>query len=233
MRTSAVQHVLDVLKKEIQSLYAPGDVLPNERVLSERFNVSRNTVREAMIFLEAYQLVEKTQRGARVREPSFEPMFHIFSDAFGPSSKTARDVLAFRRIVEHGVLPEVVAHATEADIAAMEAAIDRMDRARTIREAAQADHDFHAAMLFASDNRVLQQLYKVMAETLVYYLEIGKSVSDNNIKASAQHRAIVAALRARSLESLQAAVGDHFQHSDAVRGREHSILGESDESSAD
>ncbi|WP_322996207.1 FadR/GntR family transcriptional regulator [Castellaniella sp.] len=230
MRTSAVQYVLDILKKEIQSQYSPGDILPKERELAERFDVSRNTVREAMIFLEAYQLVEKTQRGARVREPSFEPMFHIFSDAFGPSSKTAQDVLSFRCIVEHGVLSDVIAHAKEADIQAMEAAIERMDRARTVREAAQADHDFHAAMVFASDNHVLQQLYKIMAETLIYYLEIGKSNADHNVKASAQHRAIVDALRARSLPAMQAAVQGHFQHSDAVRTREHPFIGETDES---
>ena len=220
MRTSAVQHVLDILKKEIQAQYQPGDFLPNERELAERFNVGRNTVREALIFLEAYHLVEKTQRGARVREPSFEPVFHIFSDAFSPSSQTASDVLAFRRIVESGVLPDVVAHATDTDIQTMEAAIDRMDRAPTIREAAQADHDFHAALLNASGNQVLQQLYKVMAGTLTYYLEIGKSNSEHNVKASTQHRHIVDALRARDLSSMQAAVQDHFQHSDSVRTRE-------------
>ena len=217
MRISAVQHMLEVLKKEIQSQYSPGDILPNERELAERFDVSRNTVREALIFLEAYQLIEKTQRGPRVREPGFEPMFHIVSDAFSPTSKTAQDVLRFRRVVEYGVLPDVIINVTDADITNMEAAIARMDRAHTVREAAQADHDFHAAMLHASDNKVFQQLYKVMAATLVYYLEIGKSDSAHNATASAQHRRIVDALRARSLERLQDAVREHFEHSECVR----------------
>lgn len=217
MRTSAVQHVLDILKKEIHANYREGDLLPNERELAEQFNVSRNTVREAVIFLEAYQLVEKTQRGARVRRPSFEPMFHILDDAFEPSARNTRDILNFRRIVESGALPSIIANATEADIQAMEAAIVRMDRALTVAEAAQADYDFHAAMVFGSGNQVLKQLYSVMSRTLVYYLEIGKSDSAHSVQTSIEHRHIVDALRRRSLPDLTAALFEHFEHSECVR----------------
>ncbi|KKW67165.1 hypothetical protein AAV94_12115 [Lampropedia cohaerens] len=220
MRTSAVQHVLDTLKKDIQGSYKPGDVLPTERELAERFQVGRNTVREAMIFLEAYQLVEKTQRGARVREPSFEPMFHLLNDAFGTTRKTLRDVLRFRRIVEYGCLPDVLLHACEKDIAAMDAANARMDTAMTMHEAAQADHDFHAALLHAAGNEVFSQLYRVMSPTLIYYLEIGKSNSAHNAKATAQHRKIVQALREQSLEGMQQALLEHFAHSEDVSSAE-------------
>ncbi|MDH5857059.1 FadR/GntR family transcriptional regulator [Lampropedia aestuarii] len=221
MRTSAVQHILDILKKEIQTSYKIGDILPNERELAERFGVGRNTVREAVIFLEAYQLVEKTQRGARVRKPSFEPMFHMVEDTFDASSKTAQDVLSFRRIVEFGCLSAVVQHATEDDFIAMDQANDRMDAARTVREAAQADHDFHAALLHSANNEVFSQLYRVMSQTLIYYLEIGKSNTAYNDVSSAQHRAIVQALRARSVAEAQSALRAHFTHSENVRKAEN------------
>lgn len=220
MRTSAVQHVLDVLKKEIQTSYKLGDILPTERELAERFGVGRNTVREAVIFLEAYQLVEKTQRGARVRKPSFEPMFHLVEDSFDASSKTAKDVLDFRRIVEFGCLSAIVDNATEEDFLAMDRANDRMDAARTVREAAQADHDFHAALLHSARNEVLSQLYTVMSPTLIYYLEIGKSNSAFNDLSTAQHRAIVQALRERSVAQAQSAVRAHFTHSEHARQSE-------------
>lgn len=220
MRTSAVQHVLELLKKEIHTQYRVGDLLPNERELAEKFDVSRNTVREAITFLEAYQLVEKTQRGARVRRPSFEPMFHILDDAFEPSARMTRDVLAFRRIVESGALPAVIANAKESDIVAMEQAIDRMHRALTVGEAAQADHDFHAAMVNASGNEVLRQLYSVMSRTLIYYLEIGKTSSDDTEQTCIEHRGIVTALRNRSLPEISTALHTHFDHSENVRNRE-------------
>lgn len=216
MRTSAVQHVLDALKKEIQAHYRPGDVLPNERDLSERFGVSRNTVREAMIFLEAYQLVEKTQRGARVRKPSFEPAFYVLDGAFTPDAKTLQDVLIFRRMVEMGSLSTVLAHIQDKDIDAMDEAVDRMEHAMTVHEAAQADHDFHATMVCASGNSVLEQLYSMLSKTLIYYLEIGKSSSKHNSESCAQHRRIIKALRERSLENLQNAVMEHFQYSESV-----------------
>ncbi|MHB8620567.1 MAG: GntR family transcriptional regulator [Chloroflexota bacterium] len=51
-----------------QGFFEPGDSLPPERELIERFNVSRTTIRQAMDALEASDLVERIQgRGTFVR----------------------------------------------------------------------------------------------------------------------------------------------------------------------
>ena len=53
----------------IQGTYGPGDTLPSERDLAGQFEVNRSSVREAILRLEAWGLVEVKQGGGtRVRD---------------------------------------------------------------------------------------------------------------------------------------------------------------------
>ncbi len=219
-RVSAVKSILDVLRREILSSMKPGDLLPNERSLAERFGVGRNTIREAMIFLEAYGLVEKTQRGPRVTDVdrSFAYFFTTFDNGFDRSIATYRDLIDFRRHLELGVLDKVFANVTDQDVAALDEIVERMGRALTASEAAATDYDFHAKMIEISGNSVLQRLYKVMASTLTYYMEIGKPKYAT--ETVVRHRQIVDALRRRSRDELEAAARHHFDYSEHVLNTE-------------
>jgi GntR family transcriptional regulator len=63
--------VADALRDEIRrGLYAPGDQLPSERDLRDRFKVSTNTIRAAIVQLRAEGLVASHQgRGVFVQDP--------------------------------------------------------------------------------------------------------------------------------------------------------------------
>lgn len=219
-RVSAVQSILDVLKREILSSMKPGDLLPNERALAERFQVGRNTIREAMIFLEAYGLVEKTQRGARVgdAEQAFAYFFATFDSGFDRSITTYRDLVEFRRHLELGIVGKVFDNITDIDLAALDRIVDRMGRALTASEAALADYDFHARMVGISGNTILIRLYRVMRETLIYYMEIGKT--KYALETENRHRQIVEALRSRSREAFEAAARRHYDYSEEVLNAE-------------
>src|SRR3546814_15580765 len=67
-RTSTVEALIDAIREKIQSgELVVGDALPSERELSESFNVSRTTLREALRVLEAYGVIETRQKaGATV-----------------------------------------------------------------------------------------------------------------------------------------------------------------------
>lgn len=221
-RISAVQSILDELKREILSSMKPGDLLPNERALAERFQVGRNTIREAVIFLEAYGLVEKTNRGARVAdtEQAFAYFFAAFDSGFDRSIATYRDLVEFRRHLELGILGEVFAKITDADVKELDRIVDRMGRSLTASEAATADYDFHAKLVEVSGNSILKRLYRVMKQTLTYYMEIGKS--KYAIETENRHRQIVEALRCRSREAFESASRRHFDYSEEVLNSEFS-----------
>ena len=213
---STVEEIRDVLRREIAEGYRPGDLMPNERELAERFDVSRNTIRETMIHLEALSLIEKTKRGAKVRTPDFGIMFQELTDYFDTSARSFTDVLNFRRINETGAAPLMICHVTPDQLAAIRAANDRMVGALTAAEAAQADYDFHYGLVKAAGNTVLSRMYDVLSVPLKYYLEVGKSQELNTATAKAQHDRIIAALEAHDTAALSAALSDHFQHSGEV-----------------
>lgn len=214
--TSAVHDLRTTLRREIVERYDVGDFLPNERELAERFGVARNTIRETMIHLEAFGLIEKTKRGARVSEPTFDSIFEVFTQHFDHSAERMEDVLNFRRVVETGAAALCVAGADEAILARMAEANDRMATAVTVGQAAGFDYDFHFAMVEAARNDVLTRMYRVMAVALRFYLEIGKSRRHDTEAAFAQHQAIIDAIRAKDADALAARVNDHFNHSGSV-----------------
>ncbi|MGH6762287.1 MAG: FadR/GntR family transcriptional regulator [Phyllobacterium sp.] len=213
-RMSAVQSVVDTLRAEIPVQYKPGDFLQNERLIAERLVVSRNTVREALIYLEAYGIIEKTQRGPRVCAPDIGAVFHIMDQYFDRSLQTCLDLLEFRRMIDFGALPAVVERVTDADIQRLHGHIDWMERTLTVSESAQADYAFHNEIIKISNNSVLIKLYKVMSQTLVYYMEIGKRVREYSQHAADDHRRIVTALEGRSLAQAMTAFTDHYNYSE-------------------
>lgn len=216
MAKSTVEEVRDHLRREIAEGLTPGDLLPNERDLAERFQVSRNTIRETMIHLEALSLIEKTKRGARVRRPDFGLMFQELTRYFDTSARTFTDVLNFRRINETGAAPLMVVHVTDALLEQITEANRRMSAALTAAEAAEADYAFHLGLVEAAGNEVLLRMYSVMATPLRYYLEVGKSQKLDTETAETQHNAIIAALSRRDPAELGDALSRHFQHSGEV-----------------
>ncbi|WP_339109996.1 FCD domain-containing protein [Thioclava sp. GXIMD4216] len=214
--TTTVEGIRDILRQEIAERYEPGDMLPNERELAARFGVSRNTVRETMIHLEAFRLIEKTRRGARVRKADFDMMFAEITQFLDTSPRTFSDVLNFRRISETGAAPLMVCHVTDEILLRIREANRAIGRALTAAEAAEADYRFHMGLVEASGNSVLIHMYEVLAAPLRYYLEVGKSQKLNTDTAQTQHARIIDALAARDADALVAAMGAHFQHSGDV-----------------
>lgn len=213
---SAVEDLRETLRREITDTMQAGDLLPNERELAERFGVARNTVRETMIHLEALGLIEKTRRGARVRQPDFEPIFAALAQHFDNSDATMQNVLNFRRMVETGAAPFAVRGVTETLLARMTEANSRMGRALTASEAAGHDYDFHMGLAEATGNTVLIRMYRVLSAPLKFYLEVGKSHQPETAQSVAEHSRIIETLRKGDSAGLAAALNAHFDHSGAV-----------------
>ena len=228
-RITAVQSVVDQLRADIARQYKPGDYLPQERLIAEQFDVSRNTVREALIHLEAFGTIEKTRRGPRICQPDIDSVLQIMDQFFDISDETLQDLLAFRRIIDVGSLPAVIEHITDADIQRLQGYVGQLEAARTTRESAQADHEFHNHIAIISGNSVVINLYRVLRKTLIHYLEIGKSDRDHTAAAVAGHNKILEAFRQRSLEASQAAFIEHYAYSEMALNKDKRAKSNQDE----
>lgn len=103
--------IQQALKKKIEEDWQPGDVIPSERELSEQFQVSRMTVRQAVNGLvDAGFLVRKRGSGTFVMERKVEQTLHGVT-SFSEEMK-ARGLTPSNQPVSFQIIPsdEKVAH---------------------------------------------------------------------------------------------------------------------------
>ena len=161
---------------EIKARILDNELMPGsshlEQDLAQSLGMSRTPVREALIRLADERLVEiRPRHGVRVLPVSVEDMRDIYE------LLTELEALAARRAAELGL--------SAAEIAALEAAVAEMDGAlaRDDLEAwSSADTRFHDLLVAASHNKRLVAAVKLCLD----------QVASND-----DHRAVVAAIRAR------------------------------------
>ncbi|MFA1540168.1 FadR/GntR family transcriptional regulator [Actinomadura monticuli] len=166
-RSSLVDQVIGQLRDEIVGgTWAVGGKIPPEPVLAETLGVGRNTVREAVRALTHAGLLESRQGdGTYVRATS------ELSGAVRRRLETAElvEILEVRRGLEVEAARLAATRRTEADIAAITAALARRDASWAAGEHAafvEADLAFHTAVVDATHNRVLMDLYRDFSAVL-------------------------------------------------------------------
>ena len=108
--------VAEAIRKTIvDGKFSPGDILPPERTLAERFKVTRNTVREALKLLQHSRLISIRQgSGARVLDYLANAGFEFISTLFGARGTSqrewVRDLLQARSVVGEAIYHHAIDH---------------------------------------------------------------------------------------------------------------------------
>ncbi|HGY09489.1 MAG TPA: FCD domain-containing protein, partial [Oceanithermus profundus] len=99
-----------------------------------------------------------------------------------------------------------------AGVRRLEAALDALEQADPDDHAAQiaADERFHAQLVAASGNRVLEQVFHDLDAALALTRQFSRDLNQSP-ETRAQHRAIVAAIRAGDAAAARAAAEAHVQ----------------------
>lgn len=203
--------VRDVLTLIEDGVFPPGSRLPGERELAERFGVSRVTIREAEIALEALgHIVIKTGSGAYVQRGSDDA-----ADALPDVS--AFELTAARAVIEAEAAALAAANMTDEGIAQLEDLIAAMSsvEADSGDEGDDIDRQFHLSIARMSGNPVIehtvQLLWRIRNE-LPQVQKVYSSVCVTDAQARTdEHASICAALRARNPAAARLAMREHFQ----------------------
>ena len=139
-----------------------GELLPSQRELSERLDVSRSSLREALSVLETLGVVQtEPRRGTRVvtAEASAGPDLTRwrFGKRYSPS-----EVYQFRFVTEGHAARLAAMRVLPAELAAlMQNLQDFKDavREQDLVASSQFDFDFHQLVMACSGNRVFADLY--------------------------------------------------------------------------
>lgn len=194
----------------------PGDRLPSERDLCERFGVSRVTVREALRMLETNGLIEikvGARGGAIVSRPSSEALGQGLADLLTLSPLTAAQVTEARLIFEVGIMPLVTERATEEDIAELRKLADEG------REAIESgtynmgmSAEFHARLAACTHNDAIEMLvHSFHGPMLMSLREAQVAAPLMGRRGTKEHRDIVDAIEARDSETASRIMRDHLR----------------------
>ena len=194
--------------------FEPGDKLPSERMLAEKFNVSRSNLREALQTLEFYGLVKSIpQSGTFVADIGITAMNGMIDDILGLSVPTFKDLVEARIFLElKGVKQAAVRRTTDNLIHLENTLADYSDKVIRGEDAVQEDLLFHLAIAKASANPTLNTfMLKITPEIITNFEKHHICDKDTAFKGIEEHKAIVDAIRDQNPDQAKTAMKKHFK----------------------
>jgi len=190
----------------------PGERLPSERDLAERFGVSRPTIREAMIALEISGLVEiRSGSGVYVLAQDNTAFAMPRDEGPGPF-----EILEARRLFEGEACALAAERIADEQLARLRELLAEMERENQQHEATEkADEQFHCLIAEAAANSAVSAtvswLWQLRNESEISQ-RFHQRVRSEGIKPIvADHRKIMRALEKRDPAAARRAMSRHLQ----------------------
>nr|WP_297403725.1 FadR/GntR family transcriptional regulator [uncultured Marinobacter sp.] len=190
---SLVETAIESLRKAIETGgWSIGDRLPVESELSDALGVSRNTVREAVrVLVHAGMLETRQGDGTYVRATR---------DAGETLRRIARtqlaDQLEVRIMLETEAAKLAASRRTEQDLRNMTSALDARARAGDdLQDRIRHDEEFHHALVVASHNPALVELYDYFSQAVSETIEQTETNADLPEPSQEDHELLLAAVR--------------------------------------
>ncbi|OLP62046.1 GntR family transcriptional regulator [Xaviernesmea oryzae] len=228
-RRKLADAVFDRLEQMITSgEMRPGDEMPSERVLMERFGVGRPAIREAMQALAGKGLVAISHgERARVLQVTAQSIFRqvdlTAKIMLSQSDDGLENLKSARIFFERGMAREAAAKTTAQDLDDL-AAIIAHQRAMIGRpeDFIAADMAFHARIARISGNPIFSAVSEAMLAWLrAYHMHLLIWAGNESVTLD-EHEGILACLAARDADRAEAAMRDHLERARALYSKEKS-----------
>ena len=190
---------------------AAGRKLPTEREFAQRFALPRNAVRRTLADLEAEGRIRReVGRGTFIAAPPPPAATEVPTLA----RASPGELMDARLRIEPAAVELIVVNATPADYARMDHCLDRAEAAVTLGEFESWDAALHQTLAAAAHNALIAGIFELF-HAARQQTEFGKLrdriVTESlRLEYQRQHRAIVAALKARDAAAARAAVVAHL-----------------------
>ena len=210
---AAIQRV--ILSGKLQ----PGDTLPPERSLAQRFQVTRNTVREALRRLEQLRLVRVRQgSGIRVRDYLSQAGLELLADLLEGEGGTGlmQDIGEARSVVGLAMACHAIDRIEESKLPAVAAAVLAFEEAAGGEQPdlgllQELDFEVHHQLLCAAGNRALVLLHNSIRHVYRQVAELFQPLFGSPGVVAAHHRELLAALVAGDRARAKAVMAVYFE----------------------
>ncbi len=191
----------------------PGDKLPAERELVQRFQVSRNSIRDAIRTLETMGLVRSRQgEGTTVRDMSADSLTVPLSSVLLRQRGMVEELLDARAMIEPPIAARAALHATPEQIEQLEDVLERQ-RAKMKRgeSTLEEDTEFHYAVAVAAQNSVVKKMVDLLITLLHDSRERSLDIAGRKERSYAGHRLILRAIKRHDAEAAESAMRRHVR----------------------
>ncbi len=223
--TGQPENVARRLERALQrGEFKPGDRVPAERVLAQRWRVSRPVVREGIGMLVARGLLTRRHgSGTYVNDATEQIGAQVWTDMSRRHEGLPGDFFEFRHMLECRAAELAAQRHDAADrkrLQAAEAAVDAAYSGADRQAQMQADIAFHHAIAEATHNPVFAYLMTSLQKLLHDHMQltlagtVPRSRSFDHVRE--QHRRLLQAILARDAAAAARIAGEHI---DFVRVR--------------
>jgi len=189
----------------------PGQRLPSEREMAERFQVSRASVREAIRALEREGLVTiRSGSGTFVSAEGFDAVVEALARRLLDGRQVLADITELRLILEPQIAALAAQRATAEDKRRLAAILKEQEEQIALGDTgAAADAAFHSAVASASHNQALEGLSATLVDLLAPIRDEGLQTPERSQRSLHIHRAILEAVCAGDGQAAQLAMQEH------------------------
>lgn len=192
----------------------PGDKLPSERMLSEKFEVSRGNVRESIQKLESYGLLNSIpQSGTFVANIGVIAMNGMIEDILRLEDPDFKSLVETRILLELKTARLAALRRTDKDLVELKLALEAYkEKVLNGEDAVQEDLLFHLAIAKASGNSSMNNFMLIIIPEIITNFEkyhvCDKGLANEGIK---EHQAIYNAIEIRNPKLAKQKMKDHFK----------------------
>jgi len=192
----------------------PGEKLPSERMLSEKFNVSRGNVREAIQKLEFYGILKSIpQSGTFVANIGVTAMNGMIKDILELETPDFKDLVETRILLELKTARLAAIRRTDEDLKKMEDALKAYAiKVNNGEDAVQEDLLFHLAIAKACGNSTMNTFMLIITPEIISNFE-KYHVCDDNLAYIGidEHQAIFDAIKNQKPQLAKQKMKEHFK----------------------
>lgn len=199
-----------IIYKNLES----GDKLPSERMLSEKFEVSRGAIREAIQKLEFYGILNSIpQSGTFVANIGQIAINGIVEDILKLEESDFRSLVETRILLELKTVRLAAIRRTETDLLKIKSALDAYAK-KTMNgeDAVQEDLLFHLAIAKASANSTINTLMLLITpEIITNFTKYHVCDENQSVKGVQEHLEIYEAIENQNPQLAKQKMKDHFK----------------------
>ncbi|WBU90314.1 FadR/GntR family transcriptional regulator [Cellulophaga omnivescoria] len=189
-----------------------GDKLPSERIMSEKFGVKRNHIREAIRKLEFYGVVKSMSQSGTILAVGLVGFNGMVNEIIALDTPSFNELVETRISLELKTVKLAAARRTEADLKHIKNALEAFKAKITVGDDyLEEDLLFHLAIAKASKNNTMVSLMLLLIPPILKTYERDTVCEGDQVSTEIKkHEDILQAIEANDPELATKKMNDHF-----------------------